>query len=204
VPQAKYDLVVPDYVWQAGVHCICDLSKHGAQFDYKIYGIEAGNHGNQIVKKAIEYNTYNLGHWQLVPASVTGMLATAKKLIKQHKWVVFLGWDPHWMNKVLKIHYLKDPQNLWHIQQTLVYTAVNTDFMKKNPNVARFLRQMVVGSAIQSDWTYAYGYRGIAADKVATAWIKNHMDKVSQWLQGVKTADSKQTAIEAVKAKFQR
>ena len=46
VPDAQYDVVVPDYVWNAGVHCICDLNKYADKFGRKIYGIEAGNDGN--------------------------------------------------------------------------------------------------------------------------------------------------------------
>jgi len=201
VPDAQYDVVVPDYVWKAGVHCICDLHKYAKKFDHKIYGIEAGNDGNEIMKKAIKNNTYSLKGWKLVPSSTAGMLSQAGRAIRAHKWIVFLGWKPHWMNIKYHIRYLKDPKKIWGGQST-VHTAANPAFVKNNPNVARFLKQMVVPSKIQSRWIYEFGYNKTPADQVAKTWIKNNMDTVSKWLDGVKTADGSKPAIEAVKSAF--
>ncbi len=201
VPDAEYDVVVPDYVWKAGVHCICDLDKHAARFGHKIYGIEAGNDGNEIMKKAIANNTYNLGGWKLVPSSTAGMLSQAGRAISQHKWIVFLGWKPHWMNIKYKIRYLRDPKKIWGGQSS-VHTAVNPAFVKREPNVARFLRQMVVPARVQSRWIYQYGYKKQPARTVARQWIRNNMKRVAHWLRGVKTADGKRSAISAVKARF--
>jgi glycine betaine/proline transport system substrate-binding protein len=201
VPDALYGVVVPEYVWKAGVHSIGDLQKYSSKFDSKIYGIESGNDGNQIMIDAIKNDTYNLKGWQLVPSSTAGMLAQAGRAIQQHKWIVFLGWKPHWMNIKYKIRYLKDPKKIWGGPST-VYTAVNPAFIKKQPNVAKFLKQMVVYSKAQSQWIYDYGYKKQPADVVAKAWIKNNMDTVAKWLKGVKTANGSKPAIEAVKAKF--
>lgn len=201
VPDAKYDVVVPDYVWKAGVHCICDLHKYAGKFDHKIYGIETGNDGNEIMKKAIKNNTYHLKGWKLVPSSTAAMLTQAGRAIKQHKWIVFLGWKPHWMNIKYNIRYLKDPKKIWG-GQSRVYTAINPGFMKNHPNVTRFLKQMVVPSKIQSGWIYEYGYKKKPADDVAKTWIKGHMKVVAKWLEGVRTANGKEPAIKAVKAKF--
>ncbi|MEJ2633076.1 MAG: ABC transporter substrate-binding protein [Acidihalobacter sp.] len=188
-------------IWKAGVHSIGDLQKYSSKFDSKIYGIESGNDGNQIMIDAIKNDTYNLKGWQLVPSSTAGMLAQAGRAIQQHKWIVFLGWKPHWMNIKYKLRYLKDPKMIWGGPST-VYTAVNPEFVKKQPNVARFLKQMVVYSKAQSQWIYDYGYKKQPADAVAKAWIKSNMGTVAKWLKGVKTADGSKPAIEAVKTKF--
>lgn len=201
VPDAQYDVVVPDYVWKAGVHSIADLNKHADKFNHRIYGIEAGNDGNEIMKRAIKNNTYDLGSWNLRPSSTAVMLTEAGRAIKQKKWIVFLGWKPHWMNIKYNLRYLKDPKKIWGGQSS-VHTAVNPDFLKNNPNVIRFLSQMVVPSKIQSQWIYDYGYKHQSADQVAKTWIKEHMDTVSQWLDGVKTADGSKPAMDAVKTAF--
>lgn len=201
VPDAKYDVVVPNYVWKAGVHCICDLNKYAARFGRKIYGIEAGNDGNTIMKNAIKNDTYHLAGWKVVPSSTAGMLSEAGRAISQHKWIVFLGWKPHWMNIKYHIRYLRDPKKIWGGQSS-VHTAANPAFVKRHPNVARFLRQMVVPSRIQSRWIYQYGYQQKPAKAVARHWIGTHMKRVAHWLRGVRTADGKQSAIAAVKAKF--
>lgn len=201
VPDAQYDVVVPEYVWKAGVHCICDLADHADKFKHRIYGIEAGNDGNEIMKTAIKNDVYGLGDWTLRPSSTAAMLAQAGRSIKRKDWIVFLGWKPHWMNVKYKLRYLKDPKEIWG-KNTVVYTAINPAFAKNNPNVARFLKQMVVPSKIQSAWIYSYGYKKQSADEVAHQWIQGHMDTVAEWLDGVKTADNSQPAIKAVKAAF--
>lgn len=199
VPDAQYDVVVPEYVWEAGVHCICDLADHADKFKNRIYGIEAGNDGNEIMKEAIDNDIYGLGDWNLRPSSTAAMLAQAGRSIKHKDWIVFLGWKPHWMNVKYKLRYLKDPKAVWGTD-TAVYTAINPSFAKNNPNVTRFLKQMVVPSKIQSAWIYSYGYKKQSADEVAHQWIQDHMDKVVEWLDGVKTADGSKPAVKAVKA----
>lgn len=198
VPDAQYDVVVPDYVWNAGVHSIADLNKHADKFDHRIYGIEAGNDGNQVMIDAIKNNTYNLGDWNLRPSSTAVMLTEAGRKIDKKQWIVFLGWKPHWMNIKYDLKYLKDPKQIWG-GGSAVYTAINPAFEKNNANVTRFLKQMVVSSKIQSGWVYKYGYKHQSADKVADQWIKNNMDTVAQWLDGVKTADGSGAALAAVK-----
>jgi glycine betaine/proline transport system substrate-binding protein len=202
VPDAKYDLVVPDYVWKKGVHSIGDLNEYAKKFDHKIYGIEPGNDGNELMLKAIKNNTYDLGGWKLVQSSTAGMLSAAKKKTAKHQWIVFLGWRPHWMNIVFHLKYLKDPKHIWGSGPSRVYTVVNPDFKKNNANAAKFLKQMVVGDKIQSKWIYDYSYKKIKADKVAENWIVDNMKTVAKWLDGVKTADGSQPAIKAVKAHY--
>lgn len=199
VPDAQYDLVVPGYVWQAGVHSIADLNAHAEEFDHRIYGIEAGNDGNQIVEDAIKHNTYDLGQWQLRPSSTAVMLTEAGRKINKKQWIVFLGWKPHWMNIKYDLHYLDDPQQIWGGGSS-VYTAINPAFAEQNPNVTRFLKQMVVSSKIQSGWVYAYGYKHQSADAVATAWIKQNKAIVAQWLDGVTTADGQKPALQSLSA----
>ena len=201
IADAKYSIVVPEYVWKAGVHSIADLHKYPRKFDRKIYGIESGAAGNGIVATAIKKNTYDLKGWELVPSSTAGMLSQAGRAIKKHEWVAFLGWKPHWMNIKYKLRYLEDPKNIWGGSST-VHTAANPDFIKQHPNVARFLHQMIVPAATQSHWIYDYSYKKTPADTVAKHWIKGHMGLVAKWLDGVRTADGSKPAIDAVKAAF--
>ncbi len=197
IKDALYGMVVPDYVWKAGVHSIGDLHKFAAKFDHKIYGIEAGNDGNTLVINAIKKNQYNLKGFHLVPSSTAGMLEQAKNAIANHQWIVFLGWRPHWMNVVFHIKYLNDPEKMWGGTST-VNTVVSPAFIKAQPNVTRFLKQMDIPSKVQSQWIYDYGYKKIPLSKVASAWIKSNPDLVKQWLDGVTTADGSGPAFAAV------
>lgn len=201
VPDAKYDLVVPDYVWKAGVHCICDLHKYADKFDHTIYGIEAGNDGNVLMKDAIKNNTYDLGGWHVQPSSAAAMLAQAGRDMRMKKWIVFLGWKPHWMNIKYDIRYLKDPKKIWG-GKSVVWIAINPEFASKNPNVKKFFSQMVAPAKIESRWIDDYGEKKEALDQVAKSWIEHNLGTVSHWMAGVKTADGKKDAMTVLRAKF--
>src|SRR6056297_60313 len=56
-----YKTAIPEYVYEAGVKSFEDLNEHADKFNKTVYGIEPGNEGNLIIKKAIDNNTYNLG-----------------------------------------------------------------------------------------------------------------------------------------------
>lgn len=193
IEDAKYSIVVPQYVCDAGVTSIADLHKKADKFNAKIYGIEAGNDGNQIVLDAIENDTYNLSGWELVPSSTAGMLAQAKRKIRQQEWIAFLGWKPHWMNVILDLCYLDDPEKIWGGGST-VHTVANPEFLDTHPSLATFLENMVIPADVQSDWIYTYGYKDKPLEKTASQWIKGNMDMVNSWLQGVKTADGRAAA----------
>ncbi len=190
---AQYDIVVPDYVWQAGVHSIADLHKYPEKFGRKIYGIASGSDGNVLVTKAIKKGTYDLQGWKVVPSSTAGMLSQAGRRIRAHQWVAFLGWKPHWMNIVYSLKYLEDPENIWG-GKSVVYSIANKEFLEKNPNIAKFLKQFVVASKTQSEWIYQYSFKKTDKSVVAKSWIAHHKAEVNAWLEGVKAVDGRPAA----------
>lgn len=200
IKDAKYDVVVPQYVCDAGVTSFTDLAAHADKFGSKIYGIEAGNDGNKIMIDAIENDTYNLSGWKLVPSSTAGMLAQAQRATKNGNWIAFLGWKPHWMNIVMDLCYLEDPEHIWGSGST-VNTVANPEFLDAHPNMATFLGNMVIPSKVQSDWIYTFSFKKVPLKKTATVWINGHMDLVKQWLEGVKTADG-QPAFKVFKSEY--
>src|SRR5699024_6864256 len=94
--------------------------------------------------------------------------------------------------------------NLWGPNggKNAIQTVANKAFVDKHPNITRFLKQMDVGSKVQSEWIYDYAYKDNPADEVAREWIQAHPNIVSQWLDGVTTADGNTAAFEAVKAQL--
>lgn len=191
---ALYGVVVPDYVWKAGVHSLADLHKYPDKFGKVIYGIDAGSDGNLIMKRAVKNNTYDLQGWQVLPSSTSAMLAQAERRINQHKWVAFLGWKPHWMNIAYNIKYLKDPKKIWG-GTYVIRTIANKQFLKENPDAKRFLKQFVVTSKTQSGWIYQFSFKKVDKAKVAKDWITQNKDVVDRWLEGVKAADGKPASV---------
>ncbi|MBM7624679.1 ABC transporter substrate-binding protein [Sporohalobacter salinus] len=193
VENAVYKLAVPEYVWEAGVKSISDLHKHADKFEHKIVGLEAGNDGNEIMKKAIKNNTYKLKGWKVVASSTGGMLSTVERATKTGEWIAFPGWKPHWMNVKYDLKYLKDPENIWGESST-IYTAARPELKEENPNFYKFLENFEITSKIQSKWILEYQKKERPAEKVAEGWIKNNIDAVKKWLEGVKTVDGKDAA----------
>lgn len=200
IEDAKYGVVVPQYVCDAGVTSIGDLPSKADKFDSKVYGIEAGNDGNKIVIDAIKKNTYGLSGWELVPSSTAGMLIQAQRAVENHDWIAFLGWKPHWMNIAMDLCYLDDPEMIWGGGST-VHTVANPEFLDTNPSLAQFLENMVVPSTVQSDWIYTYGYKEVPLEQTATNWINDNSKVVKQWLEGVKSADGR-PAYEVFKSEY--
>lgn len=199
---AVMGLAVPDYVWDAGVHSVGDLVKHGDKFDHKIYGIEPGSGFNKAIKEEIDNDRHGLGDWKLVKSNASVMLTQVKRAVKRKKWIVFLGWQPHWMNIVYDMKYLKEDKPKIADTRSDVLTVVNPKLVKKNPEVTRFLKQFVVTKKDQSKWIYEYSNQHHKASDIASKWIGNHMDQVGKWMKDVKTRDG-DPAIKAIKAKFQ-
>lgn len=196
-------LAVPEYVWKKGVHSISDLSKHGDMFDEKIYGISPGAAMSRRFQKAIDDNYENLGDWKLMTSSTAGMLAQVERATQRKEPIVFHGWRPHWMNIKFHIRFLTDDQSdspLAEIKST-VYTIVPTHWTDKHPQVTQFLRQFKVTPETQSRWIYQFSYKHVSEDKVAKAWISQHLDQVAKWLDGVKAADG-QPAMDSIRKKF--
>lgn len=199
ISNATMGIAVPKYVWKAGVKTEADLDKFGKKFDHKIYGIEAGTGFNKSIKEAIANDRHGLGDWQLIQSSTSGMLAQVGRIIKRDQWIVFFGWEPHWMNIAYDIKYLKavgEPK----IAETKsdVLTVANVEMVKRHPEVAKFFRQYQVKKDEQSAWVYQYSYKERPYEDVASEWIRNNLNRVGEFLKGVEARDGR-SAIEAVR-----
>ncbi len=195
-----YRAAVPTYVYDAGVTSIADLEENAEQFSSEYFGIEPGNDGNEIMRKAIEADTYNLSDWKLVESSEQGMLQMVERATERGDWIVFSGWKPHWMNTAFDISYLDDPEDIWG-GEGYVATVANTQYLEENQNLAKFLEQFAVTTETQSGWIEDYGHQGRDPEEVADEWIRANLAKVKGWAEGVKTADGGD-AVGALEATF--
>ncbi|HMA69177.1 MAG TPA: glycine betaine ABC transporter substrate-binding protein [Candidatus Mcinerneyibacterium sp.] len=200
-----YITAVNKEAWDAGVKTFDDLKKFEDKFDKKIYGIEPGNDGNRIMKEKI-IPGYNLEGWEVVVSGTAGMLSTVKSKTKKGEWVAFLGWQPHYMNVMFDMKYLKDPKNKWPGGGTsTVYTIIRTGFDKEDPNFYKFLKNFKLDTETQSNWIYEYkkggkNEKGREPAAVAEEWIANNLDTVEKWVKGVKAVDGTK-AIDKIREK---
>jgi glycine betaine/proline transport system substrate-binding protein len=173
-----------------GVRSLADLKAKESLFGRQFLGIEPGTPGNQFIEDAIKDDAYGLGGWSLVESSTPAMLAEVDRRVAKDKPVVFLGWEPHWMNVEWDLVYLEDPDKVWPGAGE-IRVVTRKDFKADNPNVARLLSQMKVDRETASEWIHQFSKEKKPAETIAREWIEQNQDQVEAWLEGVETADGK-------------
>ncbi|WP_345741689.1 glycine betaine ABC transporter substrate-binding protein [Halomonas alimentaria] len=196
---ANSGLLVPRYVFDAGVTSVADLDAHRKRFDGEIQGIEAGTGINTAILEAIDADLAELGEWDLRESSTAAMLAQAERQMADGEWVTFVGWEPHWMNVSFDLAYLEDADDAGIAE--IESTVLPASLADEDPQLNRFLSQYVVEIEDQNAWVHAYSYDERAAYEVAAEWIGENLDTVAGWLEGVEARDGT-PAIEAVRAAY--
>jgi glycine betaine/proline transport system substrate-binding protein len=189
--EGLYTLGVPEYAWEAGVKSFADLDDYAEKFDHKLYVGPVGWEFTTQIKKAVKNDVYGLGDWELVNSSQTAMIANMKKAMAEGEWIATLAWKPHWMNYVMDIKYLEDPKDVWVNAESWVDTLTRQGFDEEQPEVYKFLTQFEVTNEMSNEWIYYIGYEDEEPEKVADKWVKNNLDVIEGWLEGVKASNGK-------------
>ncbi len=197
---AKYTLAVPTYTYDAGIRSFADIIAFKDRLGGKIYGVEPGNDGNRVVLTMIKDGRFGLGDFDLVESSEQGMLAELDRAVRRKEPIVFLGWEPHPMNRKYDIKYLDDPENTFGPDNgaAAVYTNVRRGYLDDCPNVAALLRNLQFSLPMEDDLMGAILFDGVDPGKAAEAWLKAHPDNWAPWLDGVTAADGS-PAVAAVR-----
>jgi len=199
-------LAVPRYVAEAGIEYVEDLDEHKDKFGGIIYSIEPGTGISEDLNAAVDIDAGGLGDWDLKETSTAIMLAEAKSMFDQQKWVVFFGWEPHWMNIAMDLSFLKsktDGTSDIGSSESIVYTITSAALPESHPEVFTFMQQLRVPNLEQSAWIYEYQHEDRKPKDVAAEWIAANLDGlVAEWTRGVKATDGRE-AIEAIRAAFQ-
>ncbi len=196
MPGAKYTLAAPSYVVDGGLKDFKDIAKYADKLENKIYGIEEGNDGNKIISDMIKKNMFNLGKFELVASSETGMLLQVRSYVKEKKWIVFLGWSPHHMNVNFDMKYLTGSDSTTfggNNGTAVVYTNIRNGFEKKSPNVAKFLKNYKFPVSMMNEiMTILNKNKKMKPVDAGLQWLKKHPDIYKGWLKGIKTVDGKE------------
>lgn len=197
---AKYTLAVPDYVYQGGLRSFQDIAQYADKLQGRIYGIEPGNDGNQLIQKMIDGNQYGLGKFKLVESSEAGMLVQVNRAAREKQWIVFLGWEPHPMNVQMKIDYLAGGDDVFgpNYGAARVLTAEPPDYSARCPNVAKFVSNLQFTTAIENHLMVPIANKE-DPNKAAADWLKSNPQVLDKWLAGVTTLDGK-PGLPAVRA----
>lgn len=201
---AKYTLAVPQYVYEAGVTSVADLSEHAEQFDSNLHGIEAGNDGNELIQSMIDDDAFGLGDWSLVDSSEAGMLAELRARVPNEDWMVFLGWEPHPMNTNFDMAYLSGADDYFgpDLGGATVYTNTRGGYAEECPNVGTLLNNMTFTLEMENQLMGEIMDEGEDPRDAARDYLQAHDALLDEWLDGVTTIDG-EPAAPAVRAALQ-
>jgi glycine betaine/proline transport system substrate-binding protein len=192
MPGAKYTLAVPAYAYEAGLHDFSDIARYADKLGHKIYGIEEGNDGNEIIQSMIDRDMFGLGDFELIPSSEAGMLGQVQSAARENRWVVFLGWAPHSMNERIDMRYLtgSTPETFGANNGTAtIYTNVRQGFLEEMPNVATFLENLDFPVSMMNQIMTEMGEHNLGTLEAGLRWVKRHPEVYRAWLEGVVTVD---------------
>lgn len=190
---AKYTLAVPQYTYDKGLHDFADVQKFGKDLGWKIYGIEAGNDGNRHVLDLIKDKKEGFDKFQLVESSEQGMLSQVEKDYRGKKPIVFLGWEPHPMNKQFKMSYLTGGDDSFgpNYGGATVYTNVRAGYLNECPNVGKLLANLKFDLPSEDAMMDSILTKKMDPTKAAALWLKANKGVLKTWLDGVTTFDGK-------------
>ncbi|SDM85468.1 glycine betaine/proline transport system substrate-binding protein [Franzmannia pantelleriensis] len=188
---AKYTLAVPQYVHDAGVTSVADLDEHAEQFESVIYGIEAGNDGNELIQDMIDDDAFGLGDWRLRDSSEAGMLAELRSKVGNEEWMVFLGWAPHPMNTNFDMAYLEGADDYFgpDMGGATVYTNTRAGYAEECANVGTLLDNLSFTLEMENQLMAAIMDDGEDPRDAARALLQANPEVLDEWLTGVSTRD---------------
>ncbi|MBB5321905.1 choline ABC transporter substrate-binding protein [Marinobacter oulmenensis] len=188
---AKYTLAVPQAVYDAGVKSFSDIAKYADRFDHRIYGLEKGNDGNQLILDMIDTNAFDLAEFELLETSERIMLAQVNAKIRDNQWIVFLAWAPHPMNEQFDIAYLEGGDDYFGPNKggATVYTNTRAGFTDDCTNVATLLDNLEFSLSMEGQVMDMILNQFAPQNRAARHWMNQHPDTVEAWLEGVTHRD---------------
>ncbi len=167
---ARNGLVVPDYV---SIDDIEQLKEHAAQFKSRIIGIEKGAGITRAVDQVVK--DYNL-NYKHINSSTVAMITELQNAIKEHRWIVVAGWQPHWMFAKMKLKFLNDPKKTLGSTEEIKIFA-RKDFRNDQPELAELFSHIHFDDATMAD---LLAQMEGARDKAATAkkWLEEHRSQL--------------------------
>lgn len=200
IPQARYALAVPDYVYEAGVRSIADIGKHRQQFAGRVHGLEQGNSANQYLRGLIDKNTHQLGGFSLIELPERLMLRQVKRYHKDQQWVAFLAWEPHPMNEAYNVRYLQGGDD--HFGPDMGLSSVNTltraKFSQDCANATKLLTQLQLPADQVAGIMDMMVNQFVPADRAARHWMFTHPHLVTDWLQGITMQNGNAINVDAL------
>lgn len=119
------------------IDSIEEIKDHYDEFQGKIIGIETDS-GMMTLMRDKLMAAYGLEDFELIPGTEVSMTAELAHAIQKKKWVVVLGWTPHWKFGRWALKFLDDPKNIWG-GESKIHTLARKGLKEDMPDVYKFL-----------------------------------------------------------------
>lgn len=191
---AKYTLAVPTYAYDAGLKSFSDIAKFKKELNGQIFGVEAGNDGNMLIDKMITENLFDLGGFKLRESSEAAMLSQVQRAVKAQKPIVFLGWEPHPMNRQIDMKYLEGGDEVFgaNYGSAKVFTLISSDFQKRCPAEAKLVSQIRFTVDMENELMADILESKVPAKVAAKTYLQKHPDLLKTWLAGIKDVNGEE------------
>ncbi len=184
----KYNLAVPAYTYEKGLHSYDDLAAFEPELDGTIYGIEPGNEGNAYLISLTRKDKHGLGEFDVKESSEQGMLAQVRRAYDKQEDIVFLGWEPHPMNANFDLKYLSGGEDFFG-GEGVVHTVTRQGYVEECPNMGKLLTQMQFTLPMENEIMGKILDDGQDPAEATAEWLRAHPDVIEPWLEGVTTVD---------------
>lgn len=178
--ETSYGIAVPDYM--TDVRSLADLDEAGTD---RIIGIEptAAFHP-QIPNEVVP--AYNLD-MELVEASTPAMLAELKRSYEVREPIVFLRWEPHWMNAVYDLRYLEDPKDAQgeFNDPAEISSIVSEDLSESEPVAYAFLAAISLDANQVNQMELDINEAGDPARGIEI-WLDENREVVEPWIEAAR------------------
>lgn len=181
--ETSYGIAVPDYM--TDIRSLADLNEAGTD---KIIGIEptAAFHP-QIPNRVIP--AYNL-NVQLVEASTPAMLAELRNAYAAREPIVFLRWEPHWMNAEYDLRYLEDPKDAQgeFNDPARITSIVNENLSESEPVAYALLEEISLDADQINQMELKINEAGDPIRGVES-WLEDNREVVEPWIEAARESE---------------
>ncbi len=177
-------LVVPTYMYDAGITTISDLAGDEAvdKLDGQITGIDAGA-GIMITTGEKVIPSYGLDDAgiELLASSGPAMMAALESAVNNNEWIVVTGWKPHSMFGYFDLKFLEqDQEQVW--KPGNIHIIGRKDLADDKPELAQFLATMKLTNSEVGSLMVAIRESEKETLEAAREWKDNNEDVWSDWI----------------------
>ena len=162
------------------IDSIAEIKDHYEEFNGKIIGIESDS-GMMTIMRDKLIPAYGLEDFELIPGTEVSMTAELANAIKKRKWIVVLGWTPHWKFGRWKLKFLEDPKNIWGSGES-IHTLVRKGLKEDLPEVYKFLDNFY-WKPEEMEQLLLWNEMGGDPYDNAKRWIRSNPERVESWLK---------------------